>query len=88
MKSNKTFFVAQPVSVIKSRSASSLDYKNILCTVGITRVIPSPYNRLGYQKIFKEECNNSITLRIKNFFFLAAGAKQKFFSKLRNILAF
>ena len=42
-------------------------------------MIPSPYNRLGYQKIFKEECNNSITLRRKNFFFLAAGAKQNFF---------
>jgi len=32
------------------------------------------------KKIFKEGCNNSITLRRKNFFFLVAGVKQKYFS--------
>ncbi len=31
-------------------TVSSLDNQNILCSVGITRVIPSPYNRKCYQK--------------------------------------
>lgn len=44
------FGISQPVPIIKSRSTPSLDNKNMLCSVGITRVTPSSYNHYGYQK--------------------------------------